>query len=419
MRAVLALLAALAASHQRAAAQPAVPPTVVVSADGDVRTVAEGVRRAPAGGRVIVRRGLYREPTIVVEKPLELVGEGRPVLDGEGKRQIMTITGPRVSVRGFHFRNVGTSHVEDRAAIKAVGATDCAIEDNEIEEGFFGIYLAQSQRCRVAGNVLRARQGTEAASGNGIHLWSSREVTLERNTISGHRDGIYLEFSRQVDARENVSERNLRYGMHFMYSDSCRYARNTFRHNSAGVAVMYTKHVAMTDNRFEDNWGSASYGLLLKEIYDPTVVGNVFRRNTVGLMADGATRIVAERNDFSDNGWAVKLLSSTEDGRFAGNDFVGNTFDVATNSRQSRNAFDGNFFDSYEGYDLDRDGRGDVPHRPVRLFSLLVEQNEPSLIMLRSAFVGLLDTAERVVPALTPETLVDARPAMRRLRGAR
>ena len=54
-----------------------------------------------------------------------------------------------------------------------------------------------------------------------------------------------------------------------------------------------------------------------------------------------------------------------------------------------------------------------VPHRPVRLFSLLVAQNSPALILLRSAFVDLLDAAERVLPALTPETLTDPTPAMR------
>ena len=110
----------------------------------------------------------------------------------------------------------------------------------------------------------------------------------------------------------------------------------------------------------------------------------------------------------------MKLLASTQDGRFTGNKFVGNTFDVATNSRETTTSFAGNYWDDYEGYDLDRDGTGDVPHRPVRLFSLLVEQNEPLLVPLRSPFVTLLDLAERVLPSLTPETLADAAPPMRR-----
>jgi len=215
-----------------------------------------------------------------------------------------------------------------------------------------------------------------------------------------------------------VRERNLRYGMHFMYSDDCRYVANTFRKNGSGVAVMYTKRVVMTDNRFEDNWGAASYGLLLKEILEPRLSGNRFTRNTVGLLVDGVTRLRAEENVFVENGWAVKLLASAQDGRFTGNEFLRNTFDVSTNSREATTSFAGNYWDDYEGYDLDRNGTGDVPYHPVRLFSMLVAQNQPVIITLRSPFVRLLDLAERVLPSITPETLVDASPVMRPTRSA-
>jgi nitrous oxidase accessory protein len=198
-----------------------------------------------------------------------------------------------------------------------------------------------------------------------------------------------------------------------MYSDSCDYEGNTFRHNGAGVAVMYSHNVQMVENRFEGNRGAAAYGLLLKEIADSRLERNYFVDNTAGLVADGATRLIAEHNQFVDNGWALKLQASTEDARFTGNDFAGNTFDVATNSRSNTSTFTGNYWSGYDGYDLDHDGVGDVPHRPVRLASIVVAQNEPALILLRSNFLLLLDAAERVFPALTPETLVDAAPAMR------
>jgi nitrous oxidase accessory protein len=387
---------------------------VVVSPDGPIRRVGDAVRIVASGGRIVVRAGVYREPTIVVDRPLAIEGDGDAVLDGEDARQIMTVKADDVTIRRLHFRRVGVAMTEDRAAIRVQDASRCAIEDNRIDDAFFGIYLANVTGCRVVRNVLRATKATEAASGNGIHLWTSRDVTIEDNRVSGHRDGIYFEFVHATDVRRNLSEGNLRYGLHFMYSDDCRYRDNVFRRNGAGVAVMYTKQVEMTGNRFEDNWGSAAYGLLLKEISDPVIVGNRFVRNTVGLVADGAMRLDARDNAFLDNGWAVRLMGSTVDGRFARNEFVGNSFDVATNSRQPGSAFDGNYWDAYRGYDLDRDGRGDVPHHPVRLFSYLVAQNEPSLILLRSLFVEVLDAAERVLPALTPETLVDPHPAMRR-----
>lgn len=390
--------------------------TIHVSASGAYRTVAEGLAAARGGDTVIVHAGVYHEPLIVVGKPIVLLGAETPVLDGDGQHGLVLITADDVTVRGFVFRNVGTSFVEDRAALRANGVHGCVLEHNRIEDAFFGIYLARVNDCRIAHNVVHAAGTRETESGNGIHLWTSRRITIANNEVTGHRDGIYFEFVHDSDVRDNVSANNLRYGLHFMYSDGCRYVRNTFRHNGSGVAVMYTKGVEMTDNRFEDNRGAAAYGLLLKEISDARLEGNIFANNTVALFADGANRLAARHNVFTGNGWAVRLDASTVDGRFEQNDFIRNSFDVATNSRWPSTTFAGNYWDEYRGYDLDRDGTGDVPHRPVRLFSVIVEQRPASLILARSTFASLLDVAERVLPSLTPERLADARPAMRPIR---
>ena len=98
---------------------------------------------------------------------------------------------------------------------------------------------------------------------------------------------------------------------------------------------------------------------------------------------------------------------------FARNNFLDNTFDVTTNSRRVHSAFRANYWDAYRGYDLDRDGIGDLEHRPVRLLALVVEATPEATILLRSFFATLLDWTERLVPSLTPENLVDPAPAMR------
>jgi nitrous oxidase accessory protein len=386
-----------------------------VAPTGVYRTVGAGVAAARDGDTIVVHAGLYREPLVTIDKRIALVGEGGPVLDGEAKHGLLLVTADDVTVRGLVLRNVGTSFVEDRAAVKANHVRGCSIDHDRVENGFFGIYLADVTDCRVADNVIRGLATRETEAGNGIHLWRARRITIEHNDVSGQRDGIYFEFVHDTDVRNNTSTHNLRYGLHFMYSDNCRYAANTFRENGSGVAVMYTKGVTMTANRFEDNWGPAAYGLLLKEISDARLERNVFDHNTTALVADGANRIAAVGNEFTNNGWAVRLEASTVDGRFERNNFVGNTFDLATNSRSPSTVFAGNYWDDYRGYDVDRDGTGDVPHRPVRLFSVIVERQPASLILLRSTFATLLDAAERVLPSLTPDALVDAAPAMRRI----
>lgn len=414
MRLRFLLLVALIAFFAASDAPAQSPDTIVVGPDGPGSTVTGAVAQAAPGDRIVVRAGIYREPTIVVDKPLTIVGEGEAVLDGEDLRTILHIEADSVTVRNLHFRNVGTSFMEDRAAINVEESRGCILEGNRIDNAFFGIYLAQAEGCRVVGNTLQGYAASESRSGNGIHLWYSKNITITGNTVRGHRDGIYFEFVEDSHIENNRSEANLRYGLHFMYSDRCRYEGNVFRDNDAGVAVMYTRHVEMIDNRFVHNWGSASYGLLLKDIYDSIVSGNTFERNTIGIYSENSSRVEIARNIFRDNGWGVKIMANSIDNRFRENNFVGNSFDVTTNSRQNNSSFHGNFWDKYTGYDLDRDGVGDVPYHPVSLFAYMVQKNEPAIILMRSPFVQLLDAAERVLPSITPEALVDDRPAMRR-----
>jgi nitrous oxidase accessory protein len=413
MRRMLGLAAALAllGSARTAASQAR---ELVVGAGERYATLGAAVAAAPSGATIRVRAGTYREPTVrVVTAGLTIVGEGWPVFDGEGARELLVIAANDVMVRGLTFANTGISHMSDRAALRVIESARCVIDGNRFEAALFAIYLQRATACEVRGNRIRGAGAGESTNGNGIHLWHSPRTVVTDNEITGQRDGIYFEFSVGAVARGNRSERNSRYGLHFMFSDSCRYEDNEFLANGAGVAVMYSKGVAIEGNQFRDAVGSAAYALLLKEITDGTVIGNVFAGSSTGLYLEGASRLEIRDNEFNDNGWAVRLMADALDNRFVGNRFSGNAFDVATNSRTVRSTIDGNWWDNYKGYDLDRDGRGDVPFRPVRLFALVVERHPEALLLLRSPVTAVLDAAERVFPVLTPE-VADARPLMRR-----
>src|SRR5690606_21607230 len=165
---------------------------------------------------------------------------------------------------------------------------NCVIENNKLLNNFFGIYLAKSENCTIRNNDVESNGKNESASGNGIHLWYCKNITITSNSISGHRDGIYLEFVHDAVIEKNFSENNLRYGLHFMFSDRCVYSSNRFQKNSAGVAVMYSKNVRMNENIFNDNWGPASYGLLLKDISESSIEMNQFKSNTTGIFIEGS-----------------------------------------------------------------------------------------------------------------------------------
>jgi nitrous oxidase accessory protein len=387
---------------------------IVVGANQPVRTITEAVRLAEPGDRIRVLAGTYREGTITLDRRIELVGDGRVVIDNEGQaRHLLLVTGDSVVIRGLTLVGTGQSFVRDFAAIQLEAVTGCVVEGNRLADNYFGIYVARSSGCTIRDNDISASSARESASGNGIHLWNSSDALVEDNRIRGHRDGIYLEHVRGATMRGNVSEDNLRYGLHFMFSSENTYTRNTFRRNGAGVAVMYSKNVVIEENVFEQNWGPTAYGLLLKEISDSRIERNRFERNTVALSSEGSQRVLVANNRFVRNGWAARVMANSQENRFTANDFIENSFDVTTNSRRNFNSFEGNYWSRYSGYDLTGDGFGDVPFRPVRLFSMLIERTPVALVLLRSIFVDLLDIAERVAPVLTPETLVDERPRMK------
>lgn len=412
--ALLALSVAQSASAQSALARSAMTADLTVGPGGRFATIAASLDAARPGDRVLVRAGTYREATLVIHTPrLTLEGEGWPVLDGQGVRAVLVIAADDVTVRGIVATNTGVSNLEDRAGIRARDARNCRIEHNRLRDNLWGIYLQRSADCVVRDNDVEAHGLRQTESGNGIHLWYSPGARVENNRVRGHRDGIYFEFSSHGLARGNVSERSQRYGLHFMFSDSCAYLENTFRDNNSGVAVMYSRGVVIARNRFERSWGSAAYGLLLKDINGGEITDNVFERNSTGLFVEGSSRLQVRGNTFTQNGWAAKVLADADENVFSGNRFSGNAFDVTTNSRSANSTFDGNWWDEYAGYDLDRDGVGDNAFHPVRLFALVVEQHPAALLLLRSPLVSILDAAERVLPVLTPEALVDRRPLMR------
>lgn len=369
---------------------------------------------AHPGDRITVHSGHYAEGNLVISKPLYLRGLDYPVVDGMYESEIFTIVSDSVTIEGFKIQHVGVSMVKDRAAIKVEASDFCVIRNNHLEDTFFGVYLAKSKDCLVAGNKIIGQAKEEATSGNAIHLWYCKRIEVRDNECAYHRDGVYIEFSEESVFSRNFSHHNIRYGLHFMFSDKNEYRHNRFQNNSAGVAVMYSHQIIMESNQFMDNWGAASYGLLLKEIKDSQLSKNVFSGNTIGIYAEGSNRVSVSNNTFESNGWAVKIMGNCEANVFSHNNFISNTFDFSTNGRNSLgNSFDENYWSEYSGYDLNRDGFGDVPYKPVNLFSFVVENNPSATILLRSLFVDILNLAEKVTPVLTPETFDDARPLMK------
>lgn len=376
-------------------------------------TVAEGIAQASTGDTVLIQPGHYFESNIIVDKSITLLGVDYPILDGGNENEILTVIAENVTISGLQIQNVGTSYIEDRAGIRMKKADGFTLSNNKLYNTFFGIYIEHSDHGTIINNYVEGEAVDEMSSGNAIHLWYCKSITIKDNVVLNHRDGIYFEFVDSSQITGNHSSGNLRYGLHFMFSNDDDYRNNTFARNGAGVAVMFSKKINMIDNVFENNWGKSSYGLLLKEIYDAEIRHNVFDGNSIGIFVEGSTRINYHYNVFKGNGWAIKISGGCLDNDISRNNFVSNTFDLAIYSNAVGNKFNGNYWSLYGGYDLDKNGVGDVPYRPVKLFNFIVNRTPESIVLLRSLFIDIINFSERVSPALTPANVVDESPSMR------
>lgn len=388
----------------------------VINVHPGTNSIHKAISNAHCGDTLLVQRGLYKEHDIVVSKKLFIIGKYYPVIDAESRYQVFTINCDSVIIKGLQIQNVGTASITDMAGIRIANSKHVTVESNRLIDNTFGVYLQNSAYCNVINNIIHCNIKDQLNGGNGVHGWKSNHLLIKGNSVSGHRDGLYFEFVTESGIIGNTSSGNARYGLHFMFSHNDTYTNNTFKDNGAGVAVMYSKGVVMRNNDFVHNWGDASYGLLLKEISDSKIEHNRFTKNTTGLYMETTTNVDVKRNLFEDNGWASRVEASCSGSNFTGNNFIGNSFDVATNGTLMLNNFDKNFWDKYDGYDLDRNQVGDVPYYPVSVYSVLTEKIPVAMILYHSLLSDIMDQVEKVMPTVIPDKLKDNHPMMKKIK---
>lgn len=378
-----------------------------------VRELQKALLESKANDTILVAKGNYKVLNLEITKPLVIIGQNQPVLDAQYKGEIFIVKSDDVSISGFKFLNVGETSMIDWAGVKILDSENVKVFKNEFINCYFGVYLSASNKCLIENNRIVGTPKEEQTTGNGIHAWKCDSINIFNNYIEGHRDGIYFEFVTNSLIKNNLSTKNIRYGLHFMFSHYDTYTHNIFKKNGAGVAVMYTKHVTMKDNFFDSNWGGSAYGILLKDISDSDIEHNLFNSNTVGVYMEGCSRLKMQENVFRKNGVGLRIQANCDENNIHHNNFMANTFDIATNGSVTFNYLNDNYWDKYEGYDLNHDGKGDILYRPVSLFSTLIERMPQAMILLRSFTATLLDKIEKIIPSLTPENLKDDSPSMK------
>lgn len=386
--------------------------TIEVGEGKAFSSISAALHKAKAKDEILIYgKKIYKE-RLVIQKPITLKGVGTPIIDGGQRGDVIKVNADNVTIEGLQIQNSARSSQVDYCGVHVKDAQFVTVRNCVFRKNQFSVMFQNCKNGLIANNNISSYITYNPIMGNAVHCWKSDNMHITGNNIGHNRDGIYLEFVNNSHIDHNTVSGCARYGLHFMFSHFNVYSSNRFNHNQAGVAVMFAHNVEMINNTFEFNRGTSSYGLLIKELQYSTIKENRFLDNTVGLLIDGGSDLNVHHNVIKNNGWGMRLISASTNDTIVHNNFLGNTFDMTTNVSYNRNNVNGNYWDKYEGYDLNKDGYGDVPFHPLSLFSMLAEQNENVLFFFHSFLMNLLDATEKVLPSITPDNYVDNYPHM-------
>jgi len=379
------------------------------------QSVVAALDAASPGDTIQIFPGVYTGK-IKLDKTVTLEGFEKPILRGSGKGSVIEVLAPKCVIRGVIVEHSGDELRNEDSGI-LLKSNENQVENNELRDILFGIYLYHSSGNRIRHNRIQGRSELEMGErGAGIHLWNSANNLIEGNSITETRDGMYIQNSSHNVMRQNqVSQ--LRYGLHYMNSDDNQFEENVFSHNVAGAAIMYSRGIQFRRNAFIHNRGFSSFGILFQGCEDNLAEGNFIIDNATGLFLEAVRHTTFRKNIIAENDVAMQIFSSSEENLFSENQFVENLSPLRLVGKKTASLWQvggkGNFWSDYDGYDLDGDGVGDVPHKIQNIFEYL-EGNFPRLrLYLNSPVAQALAMAEKTFPVIAGSAEIDSAPLMR------
>ncbi|MFD2249456.1 nitrous oxidase accessory protein [Pseudochelatococcus lubricantis] len=418
-----------------------------VGAD-DARPLQAVVDAAAPGDLIVLAAGSHAGP-VTVDKALTLEGAHGATITGTGRGSVITVTAPGVTVRGLTVTGSGTElSAMDSGIFVARTATAALIENNEIVGNLCGVYLHGAAESVVRANrIVGLKEGRLSEAGNGVTLWNAPGAKVLGNDISYGRDGIGSNSSKRNVFSGNRF-RNLRFAVHYMYTNDSEIRDNVSTGNSVGFAIMFSSRLKVLGNVSD---GDRDHGLLLNYANASEVAGNTVRGRLQppdrwvlagtrdaghGMPQDepaaapgsgwrlGPEKCVfiynANRNRLRDNLFENCAIGIHFTAGSEGNSIFDNAF---VNNRNQVKYVGGRYLDwSYRGrgnywsdnpaFDLDGDGIADNTYRPNDLIDRVLWTSPQAKILTTSPAVQVIRWAQAQFPALLPGGVVDSRPLM-------
>lgn len=405
------LTARLAAGLLGIACLSAFGATVTVSPEAGA--LARTLAHAGDGDTLVLAAGTHRGP-VTIDRSITVVGEAGTIVDGGGQGRVITITAPNVAVRGLTVVSSGaTLATEDSGIFVTADGDGAIIEGNRLEENLIGINLKGPENALVRGNTIIGRRDLRMNErGNGVHLWNTPGSVVEGNDIRFGRDGIFVTTSRNNVFRDNRF-RDLRFAIHYMYTNESEVSGNVSRGNHIGYAIMFSNALEVRGNLSVDD---RDRGILLNYANNSDIVGNAVRggpEKCVFIYNANMNRIHGNRFENCDIG--IHFTAGSERNRITDNAFIASRTQVKyVGTRHMEWSVDGrgNYWSDNTAFDLDGDGIADQPYRPNDLVDQIVWRHPLAKLLLNSPALQVLRWSQSEFPALHPGGVTDSAPLM-------
>jgi nitrous oxidase accessory protein len=367
------------------------------------------VDATPEGGTLRPEPGTYAGP-VEIHRAITIDGGGAVAIDAGGRGTVVRIAASGVTLRGLRLTGSGSNHDTVDAGVAVVGSGNL-IENDSIEDCLFGIDLSQSNDNIVRKNRIHSKSRETALRGDAIRLWYSFRNQILDNDISDTRDVVVWYSSDNVISRNRVT--HSRYALHTMYANKNLVEDNEFVENMTGIFLMYSDGVEFRRNRIVGAQGATGVGIGFKESSSIVLEGNDIIYCATGVMLDVSpyepdTVIRFEGNHFAYNGVGVLFHNDWQGSEFIDNEFRGNFTQVAVRGGggATRNVWSRNYWDDYEGFDRDRDGRGDTPYELHAYADRIWMEVPPAAFFRASPLLEVIDFLDRLAPFSTPTLIL-------------
>ena len=389
----------------------------VTAAELPVEPGAESLRQAVAaaapGDVLKLGPGTYGGG-ITIDRPLTLLGHPESRIDAGGKGSVITVSAPDVVLRGLTLVNSGASlEREDSGVFVDTSGDRVLIEGNRLEGNLIGVFLKGPEAARVRGNRIVGRGDLRMNErGNGVQLWNTPGSVVESNDLLLGRDGIFVTTSKQNVFRDNRF-RDLRFAVHYMYTDDSEVSGNISRGNHVGYAIMFSHRLRVRGNVSE---GDRDHGLLFNYANSSRIEDNLVRGGAEKcVFIYNANKNAFRGNRFEGCGIGIHFTAGSERNEIAGNAFIDNRTQVKyVGSREIEWSAGrrGNYWSDNPAFDLDADGIADRPYRPNGLVDQIVWRQPLAKLLLNSPALEVLRWAQSEFPTLRPGGVTDSAPLM-------